>query len=230
MAKQKNMNHTCDICGRKTFHKIKSHGYTLCNKHYNQFKKYGKFLDNNPRTIYDRNHFEIKGNIAIIDLYDIKCNKVAETKINLEDLNKVKYYKWRLSNTGYAITSDKNNKTLQLHRLILNTTSYVDHINGDRLDNRKENLRTCTKSQNQMNVNYKGIYHKKNDMWFARIKLNQKTYHLGTYLTKEEALYARYYAETILFKEYRYNKEEPNINKYRKKEIQNYVNEKVQRL
>lgn len=230
MAKLENMQHTCDVCGRKMFHKIKSHGYVLCNKHYNQLKKYGKFLDNNPRTIYDRNHFEIKGDIAIIDIYDKDCNKIAETIVDAEDIDRVKNIKWKLSNSGYAMNTPRNKPTQHLSRIILGVDTFVDHINGNTLDNRKCNLRVATKSQNQMNVNYKGVYQKKNGDYYGRIKLHGKVYHLGTYLTKEEALYARFYAEKIMFKDYRYNKPEPDIGERRKKEIREYVNKKVQRL
>ena len=47
---------------------------------------------------------------------------------------------------------------------------------------------------------------------------------------KEEALYARWYAERILFKEFAYPKEEPDILDSRKLEIQELINRKVQRL
>ena len=108
-------------------------------------------------------------------------------------------------------------------------TLTLDHINGNRLDNRKCNLRICTQSTNQMNVNYKGIY-PKNDKWIAKIKINQKQIHLGIFIIKEAALYARWFAEKTLFKEFAYPKEEPNILQSRKKEIQELVNRKVQRL
>lgn len=230
MAKLENMQHTCDVCGRKMFRKIKSHGYTLCDKHYNQLRKYGKFLDNNPRTQQDRNHFEIKGNIAIIDIYDKDCNKIAETIVDAEDIDRVKNIKWKLSASGYAMNTPKNKPNKHLSRLILGVDTFVDHINGNTLDNRKCNLRVATKSQNQMNVNYRGVDKQKNGTYKARIKLHGKAYYLGTYLTEEEALYARFYAETIMFKDYQYNKPEPDIGERRKKEIREYVNKKVQRL
>ena len=50
----------CEICGRETFKKIRLNGYTLCSKHMHQLHKYGKFLDNSPRTNYDKNDYIIK--------------------------------------------------------------------------------------------------------------------------------------------------------------------------
>ena len=80
-----------------------------------------------------------------------------------------------------------------------------------------------------MNVNYKGVS-KTGNQWYAYIKINQKMLNLGKYLDEEEALYARWYAEQILFKEYAYPKPEPEILESRKSQIQEYVSRKVQRL
>lgn len=223
--------HQCDFCGRKTFHKIKSHGHIFCTKHYNQFKKYGKVLDNNPRTLMDKNEYHIVGKITYIDLYDKSCNVIAQAIIDTEDLDKVKYTKWKLSGSGYAMNTPKySGGSKHMSREILQTDQFVDHINHNTLDNRKENLRIVTKSQNQMNNDYKGVSIMKSGKYYAYIKINQKMINLGHYVFKEEALFARWYAETILFKEYRYPKEKPFILKDREKEIKDYVNKKVQRL
>jgi hypothetical protein len=225
------MSYKCDCCGRESFRKTKIQGYVLCDKHYRQFKKYGKFLDNNSRTIYDLNDYRVEDNVVYINLYNKECIKVAETMIDLEDLERVKYIKWRLSTSGYAINNSKfRGSTVYLHRTILNTDQFVDHINHNKLDNRKENLRIVTKSQNQMNCNNKGISKQKNGKYYAYIKINHKLMNLGTYIDEEEALFARWYAETILFGEYRYPKEKPFILPTREKEIKEYVDKKAQRL
>lgn len=222
--------YTCDICGRKMFRKIRSHGHTFCDKHYKQFKKYGKCLDANPRTMYDRNEYHINGNITYIDLYDKNCNVIAQAIIDTEDLEKVKYTKWKLSGSGYAMNTPKyKGGSKHMSKEILGTTEFVDHINHNTLDNRKENLRVVTKSQNQMNVNYKGVSYI-NERYSARIKINQRMISLGTYVFEEEALFARWYAEVLLFKEYRYPKEKPVILEDREKQIKEYVDRKVQRL
>lgn len=229
--KEGNMiEHQCDICGRKQKNKIKAFGYILCNKHYNQLKKYGKFLDNNPRTPFDKNEYHIQGDTTVIDLYDKNCNKIAEVIIDTEDLPKIKNIKWKLSNSGYAMNTPKyKGHNLHMTHIILGTDNFVDHINHNKLDNRKSNLRIVTKSQNQMNVNYLGVYQCGNK-WVAKIKLNQKQLNLGHYSTKIEALFARWYAEQILFKEYAYPKEKPCLSNEREQDIMNYVDKKVQRL
>ena len=222
------LEHKCEVCGRYHRKKLLAGGKVVCNKHYKQFKKFGYFRDSSPRTQRDKNNITIKGNVAYIDLYDKQYNVIAKAIIDTEDINKVKYIKWRLNGNGYVINN--SNTSIFLHRRILNTDSMVDHINGNRLDNRKSNLRIVTKSQNQMNVNYKGVTKTKQGKYYAHIKKNQKLINLGIYVYENEALYARWYAETLLFGEYAYPKAEPQIIDSRKKEIQKYIKQKVQRL
>lgn len=220
----------CCICGRQLFRKIKSHGKVYCKKHYHQLKKYGKPIDNNPRTILDRNEIIVDGKIARVKLYDSQCNHIATAIIDSEDVNKIRYTKWKLSSSGYAANTPKfSGSNKHMHREILGTDQFVDHINHNTLDNRKCNLRIVTKSQNAMNQNFKGIS-RNGCKWYAHIKIDQKMLNLGNYLDEEEALYARWYAEQVLFKEFAYSKPEPEILESRKSQIQEYVNRKVQRL
>lgn len=86
-------------------------------------------------------------------------------------------------------------KQSYLHRMIMNPSKglQVDHINGDRLDNRKSNLRICTSadnSRNRKNIKgvYKGVYFsKKNKNWVAQITKNYKCLHIGSFLNQEDA-------------------------------------------
>lgn len=222
------LEHKCEVCGRMWRKKLKADSKIVCNKHYLQFKKFGYFKDNSPRTSRDKNEIKIDGKIAYIYLYDKQYNIIEKAIIDSEDVPRIKYIKWRMNCNGYIINN--SHKNLFLHRLILNVDTMVDHINGNRLDNRKENLRVVTKSQNQMNVNYLGVYQKSDGRWIAKIKKNQKQLHLGIFVIKDEALYARWYAEQLLFGEFAYKKEEPIIIESRKKEIQDLVKKKVQRL
>ena len=73
----------------------------------------------------------------------------------------------------------------------------VDHINGDKTDNRIENLRAATYSENQCNVplasnnvsGHKGVsFHKRVKKWRAQISLNKVVKHLGYFETKELAV------------------------------------------
>lgn len=194
-------------------------------------KKYGHCLDINPRTTMDKNTIVIINNKAYIYLCNKNANVIAASIIDAEDVPKVQHIKWRLSASGYVMNTPKyKGSNIHLSRLILGTTEFVDHINHKTLDNRKCNLRTVTKSQNQMNSNYKGVTHTKQDKYYAHIKLNGIMINLGIYVDKEEAYFARWYAEQLLFKEFKYPKEKPIILPSRETQIKSYVEKKVQRL
>ena len=223
-------NNHCDICGKYQHRMKHMHGYVLCNKHYRQLKKYGKFLDSNPRTQKDKNEFvKVNDSYSIYYLYDVWGNRIAKGYIDNEDVDKVKNLKWCYSN-GYANCRNRKIKSTMMHRVILNTTKFVDHINHNTLDNRKRNLRIVNKSQNQMNSNYKGVYIRKDGRYMAHIKKHGLMVNLGLYEDKEEAYWVRWYAERVVFKEFAYPKEEPFILDSRKEELKLLVEKKVQRL
>jgi hypothetical protein len=75
-----------------------------------------------------------------------------------------------------------------MHRVVNKTPENLlcDHINGNVLDNRKENLRSCTNQENTFNAKiknksgYKGVcWHKRISKWNANIRINDKLIHLG---------------------------------------------------
>jgi hypothetical protein len=87
---------------------------------------------------------------------------------------------------------------IYLHRLILDAPPAIriDHINGDRLDNRRQNLRFCTQSQNMGNrkpnrdgtSRFKGVYWSLHDKkWRAQICCAGLHVHIGGFLSEEEA-------------------------------------------
>lgn len=220
------MKGNCDVCGRCCDNLICSFGMHLCNKHYNQYYKYGKFLDSNPRTIYDRNEYHICGDITYIDLYNKDCEVVGQAIIDTEDLDKVKDIKWKLSWNGYAMSTPRSRPSRHMSRVIygeekLTPELFVDHINHNTLDNRKKNLRSATKSENAMNSILLGnpgsnnpaigVYESNSGLYNVSIKYHQMTYNLGVYADLEEAKFARYIAEYLLFGEYQYKKECPII-------------------
>lgn len=242
----------CDICGRQLFKKIMCHGYILCAKHLQQYYKYGKFIDANPRTTNDPNHYRVEDDVAIVDLYNQKSVKIAEFIIDKEDINKIKHYHWRLSH-GRVVTGNHTNTrpTKYLTHIILNIndTDYnnkIDHIDGDPLNNRKVNLRVCTQGENTLNKarvsnntsGFIGVHpdRRKNrkSQWCAEIRRNNRQYHLGAYVHIEEAVYARYIAEIHLFGEYRnknYDEDKmqlfSTIDNNRKREIETYIQNKL---
>ena len=129
----------------------------------------------------------------------IKLTKGKETIIDDEDWEKVKKYSWCLSSWGYA-KSGSGGKTTYLHRLLTDFPQgmEVDHINGDRLDNRKINLRICTRAQNQRNRSkcvgiskYKGVcWITKFRKWKSTITNDGKIYHLGLFDNEIDAAMA----------------------------------------
>lgn len=64
----------------------------------------------------------------------------------------------------------------------------IDHINGDRGDNRIANLRECSRSQNMMNIESRGVcFHKRQKKWVAGIRVKGLRYHLGTFTNEDDA-------------------------------------------
>jgi hypothetical protein len=113
---------------------------------------------------------------------------------------------WCCSTGGYAVLNINHkkpngkcgNSKKWMHREIMNPPSRlnVDHINGDKLDNRKSNLRVCTHSENMKNrktsknsiSELKGVIaHKPSGKWVAQIKSNKIRYYLGFFEDKYEA-------------------------------------------
>lgn len=123
----------------------------------------------------------------------IKLTQGFFTTIDDEDYELVSKYKWSLTKNGskmYARTSiggRKNPIKIYMHRLILGLTDPAltgDHINGDGLNNQRNNLRACTKKQNNQNVSpritkrhskYVGVSKRiKTGKWRAYIKPDEK--------------------------------------------------------
>jgi len=109
------------------------------------------------------------------------------------------YLKGRPGGSGYAFRKDDKNKTIRMHRVILERMGFkdfamVDHINRNGLDNRRCNLRSATNRQSNYNRNkrkdnasgYIGVswYRGK---WHTQIQVNRKNIYLGPYDDPKEA-------------------------------------------
>lgn len=127
-------------------------------------------------------------------------------------------WEWHFSG-GYAVRTrsrkheGKTGKAIFMHRIIMRTPPgmVTDHINRDKLDNRRSNLRVCSASENQHNrvankhntSGYKGVsWHKRIGKWQAKITVRNKLKHLGYYLTPELAHEFYCLAADILHGEY----------------------------
>ena len=111
--------------------------------------------------------------------------------IDEEDYEKVSKYKWYCSSVGYANHKSKG-ACLAMHRYILDLNDRkmtVDHINGNKLDNRRCNLRICTQRLNTKNKTkqydnksgYKGVYLHSSKKWVTNISVDNKTVYVGIF-------------------------------------------------
>ena len=132
--------------------------------------------------------------------------------IDDEDYQKVSSYAWRY-NKGYAerpTTINGKQSTMRMHRFILGLKPFmgvVDHINNNKLDNQKSNLRLCTPSQNRMNsgpniknkLGVKGVVFRSDNNqrpYASFIYKNYKQFYLGAFSTIEDA--ARAYDDAAI--------------------------------
>ncbi len=136
------------------------------------------------------------------------------TLIDKEDYKRLKGFNWRFEksvngSSGYAVA------TIKMHRLITKAKrgEEIDHINHDKMDNRRENLRKATHSQNCQNrppdiknkSGYRGVHwFKAGNKWAARIGVNGKRIFLGYFDNKEGAAKAYNKAARLEYGEFAY--------------------------
>lgn len=237
----------CNQCGKEipntnTFH-INYEGVSMivCGKHYSQYLRFHKFLDDSKRSMFDANEFEIIDEGVWIYCFNRKNEPSGKFLIDRCDLDEVIKKKWRFWKGQYCTG---NFQPIQIHQFLLhpNNDQVVDHINGNRADNRRCNLRVTTQAKNTINRalstnNTSGIagvcWDKARKRWAPEIKMDGIKCHLGRYIKIEDAVYARYLAELILFKEFRSTRNDDRILEYvdhcnNKDNIKNYVIKKLQ--
>lgn len=128
--------------------------------------------------------------VQAIPLYNRAMHSVF-TWVDDEDFPWANQYRWRLNSKGYAIRSmtvDGKQIVLCLHREIMQPPPgmVVDHIDGTRLRNTRDNLRVLTQQQNLMNrgmfrnnhTGFKGVIYQ-HGKWHARIEKDGRDLHLG---------------------------------------------------
>lgn len=134
-----------------------------------------------------------------------KHNKYALVDDDIfEQLSK---YRWFLDKGGYAVRqvyekgSGRANRKVsdwKMHRLVTDAPkgTQVDHINGNRLDNRRENLRLCNQSGNSCNSKtrvdnksgFRGVsWNKQRNKWKVTIQKGNQIYHGGFYIELADA-------------------------------------------
>lgn len=127
--------------------------------------------------------------------------------IDSNDFELVSKYTWFKSKRGYPVAhfsrkSPQGHKTFSLHRYLFNfpPSGTIDHIDRDKMNNRRNNLRLCTQQQNSFNQSlrvtnssgYTGVsINKATGMFEAYIHYKGKKKYLGLYTTAEEAAVVR---------------------------------------
>ena len=167
-----------------------------CAKNY---KGVSRTINNNEFIFYD-------------DYVEIKLCNDKSTLIDIDLYKLVKDDHWTFSTDGYAISSSGRFKNKRLHRVIMGCENdldiIIDHIDRDKLNNQRSNLRIVTNHENSMNQskrknNKSGIigvcWWNRDQNWLAQIKYNYKRYFLGYYDKFEDAVKARLNAELQYF-------------------------------
>jgi hypothetical protein len=138
---------------------------------------------------------------------EISLSQGKKVMVDDEDYDFLMQWKWYCNKAGYAVrenyTGMKDGKrirrTIRMHRLINKTPEELetDHIDGNTLNNRKENLRNVAHSKNMFNLKvadnnssgHSGIsWHKETKKWRAYINLKGKQIYLGLYNNIEDAI------------------------------------------
>jgi len=148
---------------------------------------------------------------------EIKTTQGFSAMVDNEDFDSLSAYKWHVnvgSDTMYAVCTERKNgirTSIKMHRLILGlkNSEICDHIDGNGLNNQKENLRIATKSQNNANKRATGLskylgvsLHKGSNKWRGQIKKNRKITHLGYFTEEEDAAQAYNTAATRIHGEF----------------------------
>src|SRR3990167_10013470 len=148
----------------------------------------------------------------------IKLTQGKYALVDAEDFDWLNQWKWHFDG-NYAVRSvylgkidgKYRHKTIWMHRLINETLAEfeTDHINKNKLDNQKNNLRIVTSQQNNFNraiqknnsSGHQGIsWFKRDSKWRAHIKFNRIVKHLGYFSNIKDAISARKEAELLYFR------------------------------
>jgi hypothetical protein len=135
----------------------------------------------------------------------ISLSRGMVTVVDDEDYDYLMQWSWHAMKSGtrfYASGSqsypDRTVEHFLMHRVIMKAAigEFIDHVNRDSLDNRKENLRSCTQGQNLMNSSirsdntsgFKGVSKtRQGDKWRATIQVNGASRQVGVFQTSKEA-------------------------------------------
>ncbi len=131
----------------------------------------------------------------------VKLTKGKFALVDDEDYEKLLAKKWHLHSCGYAcstVKKDGGSFTVMMHREIMNPCKdlEIDHRNHNRLDNRKKNLKICSRSDNLLNGSshkdskskFRGVsWCKQTNKWRAQLRIKGISYNIGRFNTELKA-------------------------------------------
>lgn len=132
---------------------------------------------------------------------EMETKKGVRIKIDEDDVQELQKYNWYIGSHGYAMASVEGKHRL-MHRVILSAPPHlqVDHINGNRLDNRKNNLRLCTQQENKYNsknrwdstTGLRGVmWDKRRKKYLVQVRASKKIVYSKRFSDIKEAVTAR---------------------------------------
>ena len=162
-----------------------------------------------------------KNEVKLFDTYGVLYVGTSEFLFDLEDLPIIQSRNWYKDKDGYLVSFyfyGGKRRFLRFHRVVIHAKphQHVDHINKNKADNRKRNLRCCNPIENDRNrgkysTNTSGItgvhFDKQRKRWVASITYNNKRIFIGRFYSKEDAIKARLEREIMLFGEFAPQKE-----------------------
>ena len=148
---------------------------------------------------FDRREIVVRDDCAYVPLHGRGGVFKGYAQVDAEDLALVCDIAWSIDARGYVAGRPKeSSKTVTLHRHIYGPVAgrnSIDHIDGDRLNNRRSNLRECSQAENTRNARiglnntsgYKGVSETAEGRWRARITVDGVEIRIGHFDTAEEA-------------------------------------------
>lgn len=179
---------TCSIddCSRKVW------GRGWCEKHYRRWYDHGDPLLRTRGSKGEPRKGEIRNGIGYIPL-----TRGYEAIVDAVDVAYLQQWNWQSRKMVDGSVRAKRSDEVSLSRFILNIQDdrHVDHINHDPLDNRRSNLRACSRQENMQNrrsksgkSRFKGVHYRADrGKWSVAIESNGKRYHLTECHDEEQA-------------------------------------------
>lgn len=176
-------------------------------------KTCGCYLNKNRENIFTRKKNRYVFSQIGVEVYDENGRSFI---IDYDDYDKVKNAYWGVNKNNYVYGGIRRNgkkECIGIHRYLVDeySSNFIDHINGDRTDNRKINLRIVDSSQNAQNTpvridNKSGVtgvfWYEPHQKWISYININKKRISLGHYSNFVDAVKARYNAMIKYYGEY----------------------------